>query len=122
MYTESFEQWLKANKNFSAPMGELNKAGTDFYRRIAQQNIELLSENYARFADQLQRLSQVKKPEELLHLQKECLNEDMTAGIENMQKLVHLSIENMEELTRLFSTARDTAMKPVEKEREKHSK
>lgn len=111
MYTEGFEQWFKANKNMSAPLAEMGKATTDICRRCAQQNMEMMSENYSRLTDQMKRLSSVRKPEDFFNLQREIINEDITAAMENLQKWTHNALENYEELSRLWST---TAAKVTE--------
>lgn len=119
MYIEGYEQWFKLNKNWSSPLTEWNKATTDICKRMATQNLEFISENYTRFSERLKRLSSIKKPEDLLNLQREMLNEDMTLALENMQKLIHISMENMDELAKLWGT---TAAKITEKAVEKAQK
>ena len=104
MLTEGFEQWFKGNKNFISPLSEWNKVTTDMCRRAAQQNVEIMGEQISRFSDQLKRLSSVKKPEDFFTLQKECLNEDITAYLECMQKLMQITLTNMEECTKLCTS------------------
>lgn len=119
MYLEGFEQWYKVNKNFTTPAGELSKATTEVLKRITEQNLEIIGENYSRFSDQLRRLSSIRRPEDLINFQRDCLNENLTAAMKNTQKLMHLSLENFEELSRLYSTA---ATKITEKAVEKAQK
>lgn len=114
----NFEQWFKLNKNLSAPFGEMNKATTDMFKRLSEQNLECVEENIARYTEQLKRLSHVKSPEEWWNLQRECLMENMQAGIETSQKWLQLNRENMEELSSLYSnTAAKVSEKVVEKAR-----
>ncbi len=122
MYTEGFEQWLKLGKNVAAPFGDFGKTATEIGRRAMEQHLELLGENFSRYSDQLRRLSNVRKPEELLQLQKECLSENVTATIENTQKLLRLSMENVSELTKAFSSLREPVMAATQKVAEKAKK
>lgn len=116
MYNEGFEQWFKLNKNLSAPMNELNKATTEISKRISEQNLQLIEENVARISNQLKRLSSVKKPEDFLNLQRDCFSENMTASIETAQKIMHMAMENLEEISKVWgSTAAKITEKAVEK-------
>jgi hypothetical protein len=119
MYIEGYEQWFKLNKQFASPFNEWNKVTTDICKRVAAQNLELIGESYSRFSERLKRLSNVKKPEEFLLLQKDMLNEDITLTLEYFQKIIHLFMENMEELAKLWGT---TAAKVTEKAVEKAQK
>jgi len=119
MYNEGFEQWFKLNKNFNAPINEWNKVTTDICKRIAAQNLEIIGESYSLFSERLKRLSNIKKPEDFINLQKDILNEDLTLTLEYLQKIIHLSMENMDELTKLWGT---TAAKVTEKAVEKAQK
>lgn len=120
---EGLDQWFKFNKNLSVPMGEWNKMSVDICRHIAEQNLEILSENLTHLSDQLKRFSHLKKPEDLLHLQKECLNEDVNLLMEDLQKITHQTLENIEEFTKLWSSSTHesvAAVKTIQKaEREK---
>jgi translation initiation factor 2 alpha subunit (eIF-2alpha) len=116
MYTEGFDQWAKLNKNFTAPFNEWNKATSEICKRISDQNLELFGENFSRFSDQVKRLSNVKKPEDLFNLQKDLMSENITASIELMQKIIHITMENMEDIAKLWgSTAAKISEKAVEK-------
>jgi NDP-sugar pyrophosphorylase family protein len=119
MYTEGYDQWFKLNKNLTAPYNEWNKVTNDIFKRIASQNLELIGESYSRFSDRLKRLSSIKKPEDFLILQKDILNEDLSLSLEYFQKIIHLYMENMEELAKLWGT---TAAKVTEKAVEKAQK
>ncbi len=122
MYTEGFDQWLKMSKYLSSPMGDFSKTFAELVRRNAQKNLEMISDNFARFSDQCKRLGNVRKPEDLLNLQKDILSEDIAATINNAQTLVHSTMENMEEITKLCGTAnplQDTIVKEKHKERER---
>lgn len=121
MLNENFEQLFKA-KGMSL---EWNKTALELYRQSLQQGFDLLSNNLSLLSDQLKRLSHAKNAEDLLNIQKTCLNEDITATIETVQKTMHFSMENMEELARLYGTplreqVRETVHKAErEKERQK---
>jgi hypothetical protein len=113
MYTEGFDQWIKMNKNMTSPLTEWNKATTELCQRAMQQNLELMGENFSRASNQLKRFTSVRKPEELLSLQKECFNEGLTTMLENTQKLIHTTMENLEQFTKLLgSTMRDATPTP----------
>lgn len=105
MHSEDFEQWFKLNKGLTHPLSGWSKAVTEIWRRTTQQNLELIGENFSRLSDQLKRLSNVKKPEDLLTFQKDCLNENISATIENVQKILQLSMENFEEFTKLYGSS-----------------
>lgn len=107
MNTQGFESFLNLGKNLQHPMSDLSKASSEICHRLAQENIEILEDNVSRFADQLKRLARVRRPEEFIGLQKDCFNEDVTAAIQNMQKYVHMSMECMEDLTKLSGSAQE---------------
>lgn len=116
MYTEGFEEWIKMNKNLTAPINELNKASTEIYKRITDQNLELFGENLSRFTEQLKRLGSIKKPEDFINLQKDMMGENITGTIETLQKVIHMNMETMEEIAKLWgSTAAKISEKAVEK-------
>ena len=108
MYTDGFEQFLKMNKNATGPLNEWYKLMMDLYQHTAQQNLEILSENVSRFSDQLKRVANVHKPEELLNEQRNILSEDVNAAVETMQKVIHTNMESMEEMTKLCGTFCDS--------------
>src|SRR5260221_7149063 len=89
-------------KNFLPPMGDFTKILGDIYKRTTEQNLEIMSENWARLSEQLKRLTTVRKPEDFINLQKECFNENVSATIDNMQRIVHVTMENMEEGSHLL--------------------
>ena len=105
MQNQGFEQWFKLSKSIPQPIGNVSKAANEIFRRTAQQNLELLSENLSRWSAQLKRLSNVKKPEDFINFQKDSINENISASIENAQKVIQLTMENMEEFTKLFSSS-----------------
>lgn len=109
MYTGDMENMFKEG-GFGGSLTSLGKVTTDIYRRTAHENLELISDNLSRLSDQFKKLSNIKKPEDLISLQKECLSEDITATIQTSQKLMHLFMQNMEDLTHLYSDMRDTAI------------
>jgi lipopolysaccharide biosynthesis regulator YciM len=107
MYNEVFEQWMKSNKNMALPFNGWNKAATEMYQRILQQNIEIMGETFSRTSDQLTRMSHIKKPEDFLNLQKECLSENTAATVENIQTLLRATSENIERITNLWTTTQE---------------
>ena len=107
MYTEHYDHWFKANKNFATPLTEWNKATAEICQRAAQKNLELIGDNFSLLSDQLKRFTSIRKPEELVTLQKECLAENMNAAAECLQKIMHISMENMEEFTKLCGQTRE---------------
>ncbi|VVC76960.1 hypothetical protein AQUSIP_22870 [Aquicella siphonis] len=119
MYHEGFDQFFKINKSFTAPVSEWNKTLNEIGKRIAEQNLEIIGENFNRVSSQLKRLSSVRKPEDFLNLQKDCLSENISASIDITQKIAHLAMENMEEIAKLWGT---TAAKITEKAVEKAQK
>jgi len=116
MYNEGFDQWSKMSKNLNTPLNDLNKATTALYKRLSEKNMELIEANFARFSSQLKRLSSVRKPEEFFNLQKECLTENISASVESTQKIVQITMEAMEELSKIWgSSAAKVSEKAVEK-------
>jgi hypothetical protein len=104
MSTESIDQWFKLNKNITAPLNEWTKVTTDICQRMTQQNLTIAEENISRLSDQWKRLSNVRKIEDYLTLQKDVLNEDMSAAMKVAQDVTHTYMEAMEDLTKLGST------------------
>ena len=105
MYTEGFDQWFKLCKNINTPFTEWNKTTTEVFRNITQQQLEILEDNMSRVSEQLKRLSGVKKPEDWITLQKDCITEDVTATMEYLQKMSHLSLETMTKMSKLCNVS-----------------
>lgn len=121
MYTEGFDQWLKMSKHLTSPIGDWNKVASDVIRRTTQQNLDIIGENFSRLSDQFKRLSHVRKPEDLLALQKDLINEDITAAINTSQLIIHTAMENMEEITKACGNVHplQETMTFVKKERDR---
>src|SRR3990167_11536926 len=64
---------------------------------MTQKNFELANENVFRLSDQFKRLTEVKKPEELLHLQRDFINENMNACMQGMQTFITSCTECIDE-------------------------
>ncbi len=108
MYTENYEQWFKTSKSFATPLNEWNKTTQEMCQRFTQQQMSLISNQCSRFSEQMKRLTNVKKPEDFVQLQKECLHENIAASIENMQNILLMTMENLEELSKLCQIQRET--------------
>lgn len=119
MFNENLDQLFRMNKQLSGPVGEVGKSVAEMSRHVLEQNLEMMSAHFARVSDQLKRLSQVKKPEELINLQRDCMNEIISASVENIQKVAHLTAANVEECTRLCSSIREPLVKAAEKAADK---
>lgn len=120
MYTEGFEQWLKtANKNFGAPIADMQKANTEIWRHLMSDHLEMVSDNLSRLSDQLKRLAHVKRPEDYLNVMRECINEDINASIENSQHLLHSTLEHFEHFARTYGSVQESTLKQAHKERER---
>lgn len=104
MVTEGFEQYYKLGKNFLNPWNDVGKTVLDICRRANQGTLEIAGENLNRTAEQLKRFSSAKRPEEIINLQKDCLNENITAWMGDFQKLLNLSLGSFEEINKTFST------------------
>jgi hypothetical protein len=109
MYTEGFQQWLNMNKYLNAPLTDWNKTFTGIYQRLTQHQLDLLGENFSRMSEQLKKFSNIKKPEDYLSFQKDMINEEITASIDNMHSLLRESMLQLEELMKLFSSFNETA-------------
>ena len=92
------EDWMKMGKMF--PFSDFSRNTIELCRKTCEQNLNLLSDNFARVSDQLKRLSNVHKPEEFFNLQKDILTENITAGITTMQKIFKTSMDNVEEVSK----------------------
>lgn len=128
MYIEGFEQMTKINKTLTGPLSEWNHVTIEIYRRMLQQHLELMGENFSRISEQLKRFSDIKKPEDFFNLQKDCLNENINTTIESFHKLMRISMLGFEEYSKLFGSLRDTVtnnlkdnIKNAEKASEKFS-
>lgn len=119
MYNEGFEQWTKLNKNLTGPAMEFTKTSSEIMRRMTQQHLEMLSENFGKFSDQLKRLSNVRKPDEFFNVQRECFNENITLGLENFNKLCHMYMSGWEECAKIFAPNRENTRQNTEKTAEK---
>lgn len=126
MYAEGIEQLLKANKGFTAPLGEWNKVSADLGRRLLEQNLELLSddleiisENFSLLSDQLRRVSHVKKPDELMNVVRDCMNENINTSIENSQRLLRSTMEHFQEAVKACGIMQEESLKTVRKEKER---
>lgn len=104
MTADRMEYLFNLNKNFTAPLTLLGKMTSDLFLKTMEHNLELINENCSRFADQLKRLGEVKRPEEFFNLQKDFFNENFAAGIKNLQEMVHMTIGNVEQFTNIFAT------------------
>lgn len=130
MFNESFEQWYK-NKNFFTPTNEWSKQVTEgchLCQQMAQKNLELANENVLRLSDQFKRLTNIKKPEDFFNLQRDVINENMTACIQSMQTLLSTCAEGMDECMKLYKpfytggTTRDSSSRAYEKTEKSTSK
>ena len=124
MYTESFEQWYKMNKNLfnPNPVNDLNRHTTEMWHRITQQNLEMVGETVTRLTEQLNRLSHIKKPEDALKLQSECLQENIQASMDSAQKILSATMKNMEECTKLCESFLQTCQSSEKTEKERQDK
>lgn len=122
MYTEGLEQLMKSSKNFSNPFIEWNHLTTELYKHVAEENLEIMGEHFSRLSDQLKRLSHTKKPEDFFNIMKDCINEDITATVENSQKILHSSIAQMEECMKLCGTSFAYTHEHVPEETKSHGR
>jgi len=117
MRTQDFDQWFKISKNMTTPFHEWSKACMEMGKRLTQQQLDMLSENVSRLSDQFNRLSRIRRPEEWIDLQKDCLHENINASMETVQKLIQLSVENVTQFTNLCGTLHEQTIKTAEKEK-----
>lgn len=123
MYNDTFEQWLKMGKNLNYPLGDLSKATADICRTTTQEGLDMFNDNIALITDQMKRLSNIRKPEELVNLSRDCLTEDMHAIMGNLQKFMQLSARTVDDISRLSNQVRDTGnMGGKTSDREKNDK
>jgi len=122
MYNESFEQFFKTNNNFMTPINQWNKAATELCQRITQQNMELFGENSTRISKQMKKLSSIKNPKDYFEVLRDCLNEDIAATVQNVNKLIHHTLETTEEFSELCGTMCESAMPKTHTHKEKSGK
>lgn len=103
MITDGFEQYYKFSKNFLNPLNDVSKSVLDLCRRLNQGTLEIAGDNLNRTALQLKRMSSVKRPEELLNLQKDLLSENLSAWMSDIQKWNTLAKDCFEEMNKSFS-------------------
>ena len=115
MNNEHIEQWLRFNRSISAPVQALGKASTDIMRKSAERHLEIINDSCSIVADQLRRATHLRKPEDFVTFQKECTNEYLNAFSDNVQKMAHLGLENVEDLLKLYNAALSKATEKVNK-------
>ena len=109
MASENFEQYFKLGRTFLTPWNDIGKAWVDIFRKTSQDSLEIASTSLARYSEQLQRLSNVNRPEELFNIEKECFNENLNASMNNLQKFINNSLENFAMINKTFTTAKEQA-------------
>lgn len=117
MYTEGFEQWFKGNKNWSLPISEWSKTTTEICRKATQENLEIISENFNRFSDHLKHLSTIRKPEEWISVPKDCLDKELSAATQMMQRVMNIYMQNIEAFSKLCSASQEAVASKMEKEK-----
>lgn len=105
MNNEHIEQWLRFNRSLTGPVQALGKASTDMLRKSAERQLEIINDSCKVVADQLRRATHLRKPEDFVTFQKECSNEYLNAFSDNVQKMAHLGLENVEEMLKLYNAA-----------------
>ncbi|MBA3661754.1 MAG: phasin family protein [Gammaproteobacteria bacterium] len=115
MYTEGFDQLFKINKNLTTPLNDATRLAAEICRRNAQKNLELVGENVLLFTNQLKRLSEIRQPQDLLYLQKNAMTEGLAIGMDTLQKVINLSMENIASMTKLYETVKAPATSLVAK-------
>ncbi len=119
MNKEHIEQWLNFNHSITAPVQALGKASTDILRKSAERHLEIINDSCSIVADQLRRATNLRKPEDFVTFQKECTNEYLNAFSDNVQKIAHLNLENVEDLLKLYNSALAKATEKVSAAAEK---
>jgi len=122
MNSEAFEQWFKMNKNLNmSSLNGWNKNINDALCQIAEKQLDCISDcvsnSCSTLSEQFKQLSR-SKPENFLAIQKESINQGMSAWLSNTQKILNTSVETMEEISKLYAHRDMTAFiyKKAEKE------
>ena len=110
MYDESFEK-------INNPMNDWNKATTQVCHRLAQEHLEYMGDTINRFSSNLNRLTQIKKPEDALNIQKNYLNENLMSAFEHIQKIFQISLSNAEEVSSLWQLKKNHPTKAEKSEK-----
>lgn len=104
MVTEGFEQYFKLGKSFLNPWNNLGKSYMEIYRRANQEVLDITGDSLQRTVNQLRDFSNVKRFNELSDLQKNCLNNNISAMMSDFQKLMNIYLGSIEELNKSFTT------------------
>ena len=119
MKDTNYNQWTQFLKPFNLQWGDLQKTTSDIIKQNAEEQLQLVADNYSRLTDQLQRLSQVRNPEDYLSVQKDCFNENVSAMIRNGQTLTHLMAENIQALSHSMSAFCDSSLNKAQEAADK---
>jgi hypothetical protein len=115
MHSHDFEQMFKLNKSFGMPFLEWNRTTLEIMKHLSEKNLKLLGDYFELLSDQCKRLSACKS-EEFFEVQKDIMNENMTAQMENIQKCIQNNMESWEEIAKVWgSVAARVTEKAVEK-------
>ena len=109
-------------EGLSNNLNELSKTATNVCRKLAEQQLELLSNNISLLSNHAKRLSSAKNPTDFLSIQKECLAENLETTVKNFQKVLNTSVESLEEITKACSSKQQTTIKTKTKKSKKRAK
>lgn len=99
---EMFMQQLNSQKVLEK-VEDFNKLTTELTQRIQNCLLEIINETVAINSKQLEHLSKVKKPEEVVELQMHMLEEIRNQMMKSSQKVFNLSLSNMTEINKWMS-------------------
>jgi len=86
-------------------MEDFNKLTTELTHRVQNCLLEIINETVAVNTKQLENLSKVKKPEEVVELQMHALEEIRNQMMKSSQKVFNLSLANMTEINKWMASS-----------------
>jgi hypothetical protein len=84
---------------------DFNKLTTELTHRVQNCLLEIINETVAINAKQLENLSKVKKPEEVVELQMHALDEIRNQMMKSSQRVFNLSLANMTEINKWMASS-----------------
>lgn len=115
MYSEGFDKWTKLNKNMIGPLSEWHKSHAELYQKILEQQLELAGEGVSRLSTQIKKIGTLKKPEDVINYNKECVTENITATIDYWQKMLQTYLDGVDETSKIYTSMQDGKSKSTNK-------
>ncbi len=99
-------------QNVIEKIEDFNKLTTQLTHRVQNCLLEIINETVTINAKQLENLSKVKKPEEIVELQMHALDEIRNQMMKSSQRVFNLSLANMTEINKWMASS-SYVMNPI---------